>query len=89
LRQRFDPEPGERVAIVAKNSPDYLELMFGVWHAGTGSNAKLDGREFAYIMEHSGGTSKASGRYSSLAFVSRRTDSMPRSPPMRRQRSNT
>ena len=25
---------GDRVAIVAKNSPDYLELMFGIWHAG-------------------------------------------------------
>jgi acyl-CoA synthetase (AMP-forming)/AMP-acid ligase II len=34
LRQRFGLEAGERVAIVAKNSPDYLELMFGIWHAG-------------------------------------------------------
>jgi long-chain acyl-CoA synthetase len=57
LRQRFDLEPGERVAIVAKNSPDYLELMFGIWHAGLAAvpaNAKLQGRELAYIMEHSG-----------------------------------
>jgi len=34
LRQRFGLEPGERVAIVAKNSPDYLELMYAIWHAG-------------------------------------------------------
>jgi long-chain acyl-CoA synthetase len=57
LRQRFGLEPGERVAIVAKNSPDYLELMFGVWHAGLAAvpaNAKLHGRELAYILGHSG-----------------------------------
>jgi long-chain acyl-CoA synthetase len=57
LRQRFDLEAGERVAIVAKNSPDYLELMFGIWHAGLAAvpaNAKLHGRELAYILEHSG-----------------------------------
>ena len=30
LRQRFGLEPGERVAIVAKNSPDYLELMYAI-----------------------------------------------------------
>jgi hypothetical protein len=38
LRQRFGLEAGERVAIVAKNSPDYLELMFGIWHAGLNGN---------------------------------------------------
>ena len=57
LRQRFGLAPGERVAIVAKNSPDYLELMFGIWHAGLAAvpaNAKLHGRELAYILEHSG-----------------------------------
>jgi long-chain acyl-CoA synthetase len=57
LRHRFVLEPGERVAIVAKNSPDYLELMFGIWHAGLAAvpaNAKLHGRELAYILEHSG-----------------------------------
>jgi long-chain acyl-CoA synthetase len=30
LRQRFGLEPAERVAIVAKNSPDYLELMYAI-----------------------------------------------------------
>ena len=39
LRQRFGLVPGERVAIVAKNSPDYLELMFGIWHARIGRGA--------------------------------------------------
>jgi non-ribosomal peptide synthetase component F len=57
LRQRVGLEPGERVAIVAKKSPDYLELMYAIWHAGLAAvpaNAKLHGRELAYILEHSG-----------------------------------
>jgi long-chain acyl-CoA synthetase len=57
LRHRFALRPGERVAIAAKNSPDYLELMFGIWHAGLAAvpaNAKLHGRELGYILEHSG-----------------------------------
>jgi long-chain acyl-CoA synthetase len=57
LRQRFLLEPGERVAIVAKNCPDYLELMFGIWHAGLAAvpaNVKLHARELAYILQHSG-----------------------------------
>ncbi len=57
LRHRFLLQPGERVAIAAKNCPDYVELMFGIWHAGLAAvpaNAKLHGREFGYILEHSG-----------------------------------
>ena len=57
LRQRFGLQTGERVAIVAKNCPDYVELMFGIWHAGLAAvpaNAKLHGRELSYILEHSG-----------------------------------
>jgi long-chain acyl-CoA synthetase len=57
LRQRFGLQPGERVAIAAKNCPDYVELMFGIWHAGLAAvpaNAKLHGRELGYILEHSG-----------------------------------
>jgi long-chain acyl-CoA synthetase len=57
LRHRFALRPGERVAIAAKNSPDYLELMFGIWHAGLAAvpaNAKLHGRELGYILAHSG-----------------------------------
>jgi long-chain acyl-CoA synthetase len=57
LRERFGLQPGERVAIAAKNCPDYVELMFGVWHAGLAAvpaNAKLHGRELGYILQHSG-----------------------------------
>jgi long-chain acyl-CoA synthetase len=57
LRQKFGLQPGERVAIAAKNCPDYVELMFGIWHAGLAAvpaNAKLHGRELGYILQHSG-----------------------------------
>lgn len=57
LQHRFALRPGERVAVAAKNSPDYLELMFGIWHAGLAAvpaNAKLHGRELGYILDHSG-----------------------------------
>src|SRR5215207_1852270 len=49
--------PGERVAIAAKNSPDYLEILYAIWHAGLAAvpaNAKLHGAELGYILEHSG-----------------------------------
>src|ERR1700739_2443230 len=57
LRQRFFLQPSERVATAAKNCPDYVTLMFGIWHAGLAAvpaNAKLHGRELGYILQHSG-----------------------------------
>ncbi len=56
LRQAFGLAAGDRVAIIAKNSPEYVELMFGSWHAGLVAvpvNAKLHGRECGFILEHS------------------------------------
>ena len=57
LRERLGLAPGDRVAIAAKNSPHYLELLYGIWHAGLAAvpaNAKLHGAELGYILEHSG-----------------------------------
>src|ERR1041385_1195257 len=57
LREQFGLAPGDRVAVIAKNSPHYLELLFGIWHAGLAAvpaNAKLHGAELGYILEHSG-----------------------------------
>ena len=57
LRGRFGLKPGERVAIAAKNTPDYLALLYGIWHAGLAAvpaNAKLHGAELGYILEQSG-----------------------------------
>jgi len=50
-------KPGERVAIVAKNHPDYIAILYGIWHAGLAAvpaNARLHGAELGYILEHSG-----------------------------------
>jgi acyl-CoA synthetase (AMP-forming)/AMP-acid ligase II len=48
---------GERVAIVSRNVPEYIEAMFGCWWAGLVAvpvNAKLHPRELAFILEDSG-----------------------------------
>jgi long-chain acyl-CoA synthetase len=48
---------GDRVAIISKNQPDYVAIMFGIMHAGLSgvpANAKLHGAELGYILEHSG-----------------------------------
>jgi long-chain acyl-CoA synthetase len=55
--QGFGLVPGDRVAIVARNSPDYLEALYAIWHAGLAAvpaNAKLHGAELGYILEQSG-----------------------------------
>jgi long-chain acyl-CoA synthetase len=56
--------PGERVGIAMTNRAEYLEALFGIWHAGLFAvpiNAKLHREEFRYILGHSGAR---------LAFVS-------------------
>jgi acyl-CoA synthetase (AMP-forming)/AMP-acid ligase II len=48
---------GDHVAVIMKNCPQYLEILFGLWYAGLTAvpiNAKLHPKEFAYILEHSG-----------------------------------
>lgn len=50
-------KPGDRVGIAMSNAPEYLEVLFGIWHAGLCAvpmNAKLHPREIAYALEHSG-----------------------------------
>ena len=56
LREGYGLTPGDRVAIVMRNRPEYLEAMFGAWHAGLVAvpvNARLHRDEIAYIVEHS------------------------------------
>ena len=48
-------QAGDRVAIVSKNSTDYLEILYGIWWAGLVAvpvNAKLHGAEIGWILEN-------------------------------------
>jgi long-chain acyl-CoA synthetase len=56
LRGPLRMAPGDRVAIIARNSSDYLDVLLAIWHAGlvaVPANAKLHGAELGYILEHS------------------------------------
>src|SRR5215470_11544199 len=49
--------PGDPVALVSRNVPDYVEALFGCWWAGLVAvpvNSKLHRRELAFILEDSG-----------------------------------
>ncbi len=57
LRDVFGLSPGDRVAIVMRNRPEYLEALFAIWHAGlvvVPVNARLHRDEIAYILDDSG-----------------------------------
>jgi len=57
LRDRIGLGPGDRVVIAARNCPEYLEVLYAIWHAGlvaVPANAKLHGAELGFILEHSG-----------------------------------
>ncbi len=56
MRRRFKLKPGDRVALILRNCPEYLEILYACWHAGLVAvpiNAKLHSKEFAYILENS------------------------------------
>src|SRR3546814_4967554 len=68
LRGALDLAPGDRVALVMRNCPEYVELLYGCWHAGLAAvpvNAKLHASEFAYILEDSGARDRKSTRLNS------------------------
>jgi len=56
LSNRYKLKPGDRVALISSNCPEYLELLYAVWHAGmvvVPINAKLHQNEFNYILRNS------------------------------------
>ncbi|MER2517185.1 MAG: AMP-binding protein [Candidatus Accumulibacter phosphatis] len=56
LRGVYGLQAGDRVALFMANCPQYLELLYGVWHAGLVAvpiNNKLHPREVAFICENS------------------------------------
>ena len=57
LRGPLGLAPGERVALVMGNVPDYVEILFSCWHAGLAAvpvNARLHPAELRFILDHSG-----------------------------------
>jgi acyl-CoA synthetase (AMP-forming)/AMP-acid ligase II len=57
LREHLKLAPGDRVALAMTNHVDFLEVLYAIWHAGLAAvpvNAKLHGREFAYILDNAG-----------------------------------
>jgi len=49
--------PGDRVALVSRNAPQYIEALFACWWAGLIAvpvNAKLHVKELAFVLDHSG-----------------------------------
>ena len=57
LRRGLGMKEGDRLALLMKNCPEYMECMFGAWHGGLAAvpiNAKLHPSEFKYIIENSG-----------------------------------
>ncbi len=57
LRDQLGLAPGDRVAVFAKNGPDYAETLYAIWWAGLAAvpiNAKLHRTEVQYILEHCG-----------------------------------
>ena len=54
---RAELPAGARVAVVAKNCPEYPEILFGIWAAGLVAvpvNVKLHEREVAQILKDAG-----------------------------------
>jgi long-chain acyl-CoA synthetase len=67
LSCQYGVAPGDRVALFATNCTQYLECLYGIWWMGAAAipiNAKLHGREAAWIMSDAG---------AKLAFVSDET----------------
>jgi len=56
LRERLGLQAQDRVALVMRNCPQYVELLFACWHAGLTAvpiNATLHPKELAFIFEDS------------------------------------
>jgi long-chain acyl-CoA synthetase len=59
LRGGLGVRPGDTVALFAENCPEYLEILFSIWHAGGVAvpiNARLHAREAAALLDGSRAT---------------------------------
>src|SRR5205085_2966669 len=56
LKAKLGCNAGDRIGIISHNRADYLEALFGIWHAGLVAvpiNSRLHARELEYILQHS------------------------------------
>jgi len=54
LTNRYRLKPGDRIAVFMNNVPQYVEVMFALWHVGLVAvpvNVKLHPKELEYILE--------------------------------------
>jgi long-chain acyl-CoA synthetase len=54
LSASYGIRPGDRVALVSGNCPEYLELLFAIWHAGGVAvpiSSRLHAREVAVLLD--------------------------------------
>ncbi len=57
LRESLGLAAGDRVALIMKNCPQYIEILLGTLHAGLAAvpiNAKLHKMEFDFILDNAG-----------------------------------
>ena len=57
LAKKYGVAPGDRVALFMTNCTAYFECLYGIWWVGAAAvpiNAKLHGREAAWICENAG-----------------------------------
>lgn len=51
---RYSLRPGDRIALILRNCPEYLEILYAAWHAGlviVPINAKLHAKEYKFILD--------------------------------------
>jgi long-chain acyl-CoA synthetase len=80
---RRDLAPGDRVAVFMPNRVEYLEALFGIWHAGLVAvpiNARLHPDELAYIAHDSGSQRVLTGEETFEADPIALTDRAPDDP---------
>jgi long-chain acyl-CoA synthetase len=73
LRKDLNLQTGDRVGLIMKNCPQYVEVLIAILHAGLAAvpiNAKLHSKEFTYILQNSG----ASGLFITDDFLAQRDE---------------
>ena len=77
LAREYDIAPGDRVGLFATNCTQYLECLYGIWWRGAVAipiNAKLHGREAAWICSDAGAKLTFVSDYTVAALMAAKAD---------------